>query len=181
MSKGYRGAGVYVFRTRRPGIIGRMPMWLPVAAGLLSWPLLLMLGYPGWPALLVLLILPRHFAYVGESNAVRLRKKAHLEGSLKYDTPPKPWADLDPSWYFIPLPGAPKAILRLVEAIVIQLLWPVYNHQKNLTNPRRIPLSAAKRQRGQRDFTGWSFNFRAAHAILWVAAAGFIWMNRGVF
>ncbi len=44
----YRRAGFYVVRTRRPGIIGRIPAWLaPVAAGL-SLVSLTMLGYNPW-------------------------------------------------------------------------------------------------------------------------------------
>lgn len=137
--QGYRGAGVYVFRTRRPGLLGRIPL------------------------------IGRHFAYVGESSAVRMRRRDHLEGSVKYNALPKPWTDLKPSWYFIPLPWAPKVVLRSVETVLILLFWPVYNDQKNRWNPRRIPLKAAKRQRGSRDVVFWSFNFRPAHALLWAA------------
>lgn len=141
--QGYNGAGVYVFRTRRPGLIGRIPFF------------------------------GRHTAYVGMSEHVRFRKGVHLKGSMKYNALPKPWTDLKPSWYFIPFPFAPRWVLLWIETVVIALLWPVYNHQKNLWNPRRIPLKAAIRQRGSRDFCGWSFNFRYGHVILWVALIGF--------
>ncbi len=147
--KGYNGAGVYVFRARRPGFIGRIPV-----AG-------------------------RHFAYVGESSHVRLRRRDHLEGSVKYNAFPKPWTDLAPTWYFLPLPGAPKFLLRSVETLLILLLWPVYNHQKNLWNPRRIPIKSAKRQRGQRDVLGWSFNVRFGHLILWMAFFVLMYANDG--
>ena len=135
--KGYNWGGVYVFRTRRPGLFGRVPL------------------------------IGRHFAYVGEGR-VRSRYRDHLEGSVKYNTFPKPWSDLKPSWYFIPLPYW-KWLLRTVETLLILCLWPVYNQQKNLWNPRRIPLKAAKRQRGSRDFCGWSFNLRFGHVFLWIA------------
>jgi hypothetical protein len=177
---GYRGAGVYVFRTRRPGVLGTMPAGLMPAAvligGFTSW----VLGYAWWVALLGLLFCSRHTAYVGESTAVRLRKRAHLEGSVKWNAPAKPWSDLEPSWYFIPLPGAPKFVLRAVETLLIALLWPVYNHAKNLWNPRRIPLSAAKRQRNHRDLLHWSFNCRIGHVVLWVSLISIAYMN-GVF
>ncbi len=182
MMSEYRGHGVYVFRTRRPGMLGRMPQGVPLGlaggfgAAYLIW------GY-GWTIAVVLasfLLQPRHFAYVGESNAVRLRKRAHLEGGGKYHAVPKPWADLDPTWYCLALPWAPKWLLRAVETAGIVLLWPVYNKQKNLWNPRRIPLESAKKQRVQRDAVRWSFNFRVGHLILWIAA-GCTLLMRGWF
>lgn len=149
--QGYNGAGVYAFRTRRPGLFGRVPL------------------------------LGRHWAYVGQSVHVRVRRHVHLHGSVKYNEMPKPWADLDPTWYFLPLPFAPTFVLLAVETLGILLLWPVYNHQKNLWNPRRIPLKSARRQRGQRDFSGWSWNFRPAHAALWMAAIVLTYVNEGWF
>jgi hypothetical protein len=97
---------------------------------------------------------------------------------VKYNAMPKPWADLKPSWYFIPLPYV-KPILHTAETLLMLALWPVYNHQKNLWNLRRIPLKTAKRQRGQRDLTGWSFNFRPAHAMLWTAGIVLTIANHG--
>lgn|SRR5512142_957278 len=139
--KQYDGPGVYWFRTRRPGLFGRVPL------------------------------LGRHTAYVGESAHVRSRWGQHINGSVRYNAFPKPWAGLKPSWYYIPLP--PGKWLRLtVETLLIALLWPVYNHQKNLWNPRRIPLKTASRQAAQRAVLGWSFNLRPAHLILWTIAVG---------
>lgn len=109
-------------------------------------------------------LIGRHWGYVGEGH-VRSRYSDHLDGSVKYNAMPKPWADLRPTWYFIPLPYW-KPLLHGVETLLIFLLWPVYNHQKNLWNPRRIPLRSAKRQRGQRDVIGWSFNIRWGHVFL---------------
>lgn len=179
MSRGYGGAGVYVFRTRRPGMIGLLPWWLGIAGAVISWGALATLHEPQLFALLALLVNSRHFAYVGESKRVGLRKMAHLKGSVKYNQPAKPWADLDPSWYFLPLPGAPKFVLHAVETLLIGLLWPVYNHQKNLWNLRRIPLKTALNQRVLRAGIHWSFNCRPAHVIGWVAFAGFLFVNRG--
>lgn len=180
-NRGYSGAGVYVFRTRRPGALGYLPWWIGIVGACLSWVALAMLGEPQVFALLALAISPRHFAYVGESTRVGLRKKAHLQGSVRYNQPPKPWADLDPSWYYLPMPWAPKWLLRSVETLLILLTWPVYNHQKNLWNLRRIPLKTAKSQAVVRAAVGWSFNCRPAHLIAWVALIGFLFMNRGVF
>lgn len=170
MASTYRGAGVYLFRTRRPGLIGRiypqvvLVQVLVVGFGLWLW------GYPWWWAAVAgFLLWPRHNAYVGESNAVGLRRMAHLYGGGKFKAEAKPWADLDPSWYFLPLPGAPKWVLHSVETVATLLLWPVYPQQKNLWNPRRIPRASARRQRTQREAIGWSFNIRPAHLIVWAA------------
>jgi len=161
----YRGAGVYVFRTRRPGLIGRLPAWLaPVATGI-SLVSLMMLGYSPWLALLAFLFNSRHFAYVGETNAMQLRKSAHLDGGGRFKAEPKPWADLDPSHYFLRLPAS-KRLLGFVETLGIALCWPVYNHKKNLWNPRRISLASARAQRATRDRWGWSINVSFLHVIM---------------
>lgn len=170
------GGGVYVFRGRRPGLIGRIPL-----------PFYLSFLLPGaflsahfllphwWIGGAMLLLSPRHTLYVGEGR-VHLRREQHLRGSEKWGASAKPWSDLRPSWYFLPLPYV-KWLLHSVETLAIVLLWPVYNHQKNQWNPRRIPLSTAKTQHGQRDRWRWSFNFRYGHAVLWVAGIGYAWMN----
>jgi hypothetical protein len=169
--KGYNGAGVYLFRTRRPGLLGRIPA--PVSAAIVAVAALMIWHYIAWWLMPVALLLSsRHNAYVGLSEHVRFRKGVHLKGSMKYNALPKPWTDLAPSWYFVPLLLPWGWLLQTVETLGISLLWPVYNHQKNLWNPRRISLKAAKRQRGSRDFAGWSFNFTAGHATLWVALIG---------
>lgn len=172
---------MYVFRTRRPGLVGRLPWWFGLAAVALSAAGISVSGGSLWFSLLGLLASPRHFAYVGESRRVGLRRRDHLQGSVKYNQPPKPWSDLDPSWYYVPLPGAPKPLLRAVETLLIALLWPVYNHQKNLWNLRRIPLPTARRQAVLRAGIKWSFNCRPAHLIGWVAFLAFVYINRGVF
>lgn len=175
----YNSAGVYVFRTRRPGLLGRAPsviLWpaLALAAGTL------ILVHLWWFAPALLMFSNRHFAYVGESMSVRSRRRDHLEGSVKYNQPAKPWTDLRPSWYYVALPPF-RFVTLSVETLLICLLWPVYNSQKNLWNPRRIPIKAAKRQRGQRDYAGWSFNMRYGHVVMFVViltvAAGQGWIT----
>lgn len=176
--KGRNWGGVYVFRTRRPGLIGRPhPIlgWMILAACV---GIALLRGGVWWLAAIgALLLQQRHFAYVGEGH-VRSRYRDHLEGSVKYNAFPKPWADLRPTWYFVALPYW-KPLLRMVETLFMLLLWPVYNHQKNLWNPRRIPLKTAKRQRGQRDMSGWSFNLRPAHIFVWIGAVTLTLANHG--
>jgi hypothetical protein len=173
----YRGAGVYAFRTRRPGLIGRLPVWLAPAAALTSLAALNLLGYPLWPAALALLFYPRHWAYVGETNAIQLRKAQHLEGGGKFRATQKPWADLEPRHHFIALPRASKRMLRLIETLLILLLWPVYNHKKNLWNPRRIPLEAARGQRYVRDHMNWCLNVRPIHIMI-IAGGVIAWIMR---
>lgn len=175
----HRGAGVYVFRTRRPGLIGRLypevVFSLTCSAVIGLW----LLGMNPWLGLAGALLWPTHFAYVGESTAVQLRKSAHIDGGGKFGATAKPWADLVTSWHYLPLPGAPKWVLRSVETVGILLLWPVYNHKKNLWNPRRISLRAAKVQRLSREKFGWSFNFQLIHMVMWTGALVLVAINGG--
>jgi hypothetical protein len=114
-------SGVYAYRTRKPGAIF------------------------GWP------LLGRHWAYVGETLNFRLRHIQHTVGGGRYGNTAQPWADLDPKCVLrIPLPPW-KWLLHAVETLLILALWPVYNHSKNLWNPRRIPLQVAKAMRAVRD------------------------------
>ena len=113
--------GVYIYRCRKPGARLRIP--------LLSW----------------------HFAYVGETTSFYHRDQQHRYGLGSYRTPAQPWADLSPYvWLRIPLPRW-KWLLRAVETLVILLVWPAYNVQKNRWNPRRIPPRMARDQRIARD------------------------------
>ena len=119
-----RTGGVYVIRTDKPSAI---------------------IGLP---------VIGRHFAYVGETNSYRWRRLQHLEGGGRYNAPQKPFSDLRPKFYrALPLPDI-KWLRRTVETIVMLLVWPVYNHQKNLWNPRRISLSRAQRMRVGRNRDG---------------------------
>lgn len=169
-----RGGGVYVYRTRKPmSLIGklRLPWWsTPVAAAgaALSVAVMDVPWYFAAPA--VLYASGRHFAYVGETTSFRDRHGQHMGNvgtGAKFESRAKPWADLDPVCVLrIPLPRW-KWLLRSVETLLIALLWPVYNHKKNLWNPRRIPLTSQRRQRFARDRRsfGVSWNFRAAHVL----------------
>lgn len=114
-------------------------------------------------------ILSRHCAYVGETTSFRHRHEQHTRGDTVRSTPQKPWADLDPRCVLrIPLP-AWKPLLRSVETVLIVCTWPVYNHRKNLWNPRRIPLHEALRQRQVRDRGGHPLNIRTAHVFVALA------------
>ena len=113
--------GVYVYRCRKPTAAFRIPF------------------------------LSFHFAYVGETTSFRHRHLQHTVGGGRYGHTAQPWADLDPRCVLrIPLPPW-KWLLHAVETLFILLLWPVYNHSKNLWNPRRIPLQVAKAMRAVRD------------------------------
>lgn len=168
------GGGVYVYRTRKPAsLIGRLrlPWWTtPVMAGGMA-ALVVATPVPWWMAApAVLFASGRHFAYVGETTSFRDRHAQHLGNigsGAKFEQAGKPWADLDPVCVLrLPLPRW-KWLLRSVETLLIALLWPVYNHKKNLWNPRRIPLVSQRRQRYARDRRkfGFSFNLRSAHMV----------------
>ena len=154
---------MYVVRTNRQGLIGRaVAGWVGPTSTLLSFAFLVTLGWPWWVSLIGLLFNSRQFAYVGETVVLEQRRSEHLLGGGRWGKDQQPWADLKPTFYSIPLP-ARKPLLRLVEWLMIQLVRPVYNHKHNLWNPRRIPLTTAKRQRARRDAWGWSFNMRPTH------------------
>lgn len=96
-------------------------------------------------------VVGRQFGYVGETTSFERRIDQHINGDPTRGTPAKPWADLDPRVAFtIPLP-AWKPLLRTVETLVMFMVWPVYNIQKNRWNPRRIPKWEQHRQRAARN------------------------------
>lgn len=137
-----RGGGVYVYRCRKPGLIGKLR--LPLVS--------------------------HHFAYVGETVNFAQRHAEHTRGGGRWGRAAKPWADLDPRCVLrIPLPRR-KPLLRLVEAALIVALMPVYNDRGNRLNPRRIPLRSQHRQRWMRDRIGWCVNVRPAHLALIAAS-----------
>jgi hypothetical protein len=168
------GGGIYVYRTRKPmSLIGklRLPEWTAIPGVVIAGAAGEMLGIPWFLAAPAgLLITGRHFGYVGETTSFRDRHAQHignLGSGAKFEKEGKPWADLDPVCVLrLPLPRW-KWLLRSVETLVMLLLWPVYNHKKNLWNPRRIPLVSARRQRYARDrrTLGISWNFRSAHVV----------------
>jgi hypothetical protein len=96
----------------------------------------------------------RHFGYVGETNSFRHRVPQHLVGGGRYRVKPKCWADLDPVAYTIPLPDW-YWLRSAVETLLIAVLCPVYNGQKQRAyNLRRALPSTARDQRYARDVWG---------------------------
>ena len=116
-------------------------------------------------ALFGLPIIGRHFAYVGQSNSFARRDREHLYGSSAYDAVvlPKPWSDLRPKRYAVPVlfPGWRWARERQ-EWLMIKLLLPAYNVQHNRTNPRRISPERARIQRAMREKNKTARNAMAA-------------------
>jgi hypothetical protein len=149
------GAGVYIWRADKPG---------SVTAGLLR--------RAGIKIRIPFLM--THFAYVGETKSLRHRERQHRgnEGTGDaFEQRGKPWIDLNARIvFFLPLPRW-KWLLRTVETLFILLTWPVYNHAKNLWNPRRIPLNVQHRQRRARNGRSLpvSVNFRPYHTIIILA------------
>lgn len=143
-------AGVYAYRTRKPGARWNLP------------------------------VLSRHWGYVGETTSLYHRHQQHIYGLSSHgSSAAQPWADLDPVRYHLPLPGW-KWLLRAVETLAILALAPVYNHSKNLWNPRRIPLAEARRQRRVRDRGRLPVNLRLAHFVLLGVLVGLVswWVSR---
>lgn len=128
--------GVYVYRGRKPGARFNLP------------------------------IISRHFIYVGESSSFHHRHIEHVHGGGKYNAVAKDWSDLDPR--VVLRIGLPNWVWlrRSVETVLILCTWPVYNHKKNLWNPRRIPLSVAHRQRLARDAGRHPVNLRPIHVFV---------------
>lgn len=127
--RGCRG-GVYIVRCRKPGA----PWGLP--------------------------IIGRHFGYVGETSSFAHRERQHKGTYLATDTfrtgPGKPWSDLKPRFYRIPLPF--RWVRKSAETILEWTLLPVYNVKKQPPyNFRKISPAAAVRQRKIRDSEalGW--------------------------
>jgi hypothetical protein len=121
-----RRGGVYLVRTRKHRL-GWRPRWWPFQGR-------------------------RENGYVGETVSHHLRQKDH-RGTGRNGQKAQPWSDLDPIWHCLNLPWwlCWKWILRPLETLAILFFAPRYNDAKNHWNPRRIPLSLAKRQRWARD------------------------------
>ncbi len=115
-------------------------------------------AFLGWP------IIGRHTAYVGGTTSFYHRHGQHMEQ--------QPWSDLAPRCYRIPLPTW-KPLLHAAETLAILLLWPVYNHSKNLWNPRRIDLKTAKAMRYSRDRRIGGLIFRLWLGVRTLAFLGF--------
>lgn len=102
-------------------------------------------------------VVGRHTAYVGQTGSRRHRDRQHLFGTAT--GPPADWSDLSPRAYPLPcfLPGWKRA-REVQERLWILVLLPVYNHQGNLANPRRIPLTMARAMRLRRQGGGRRVN-----------------------
>lgn len=136
--------GVYAYRTRKPGARFCIPF------------------------------LSRHWGYVGQTSSFWHRDRQHLWGDVRYGHVAKPWADLDPKCYRLPLPNW-KWLRLAVEAVAILLLAPVYNDKGNRWNPRRIPLSVAARQRAQRNRGLILWTVRPVHVVLILVVFAVAW------
>lgn len=150
--RGWRQAGCYVWRTRKPyAIVGLSLRWL-LLAGLVIGLYLYFTGGWWWLALLAPFFSGRHTAYVGETGNRFFRDQQHIKGSYRYATPGKPWSDLDPKCYPLPclFPWLEPS-RKILEKLYIWILWPVYNVEWNTKNPRRIKPGKAEQQRWARD------------------------------
>jgi hypothetical protein len=117
----------------------------------------------------------RENGYVGLTNSFKRRERDHKgqsaylqeDGTVKASTE-KPWMDLDPKVYrIIQLPWwlCWHWVMRPLETLVILILWPRYNHAKNLWNPRRVSLSRQKAQRAERDAAGRGYRMKVRAAV----------------
>lgn len=187
--------GLYLWRTRKPSsFLGLSLKWMLLAALLIGSGLLLA-GEGWWSAMVLLLPLfsGRHNAYAGLTNSFYFREQQHLIGSSTWGTAGKPWSDLDPKVYRIPLPnvithkgGLAKALgikgrwtLELLETALIWLTCPVYNVQKQPPwNLRKIGPRQADAQRMARVKRGIKVNIgrvAARWALLAMVFAGSVW------
>lgn len=100
-------------------------------------------------------IIGRHWGYGGRTNNPRRRHTEHVIGGGPYGHTQKPWADLRPRRFVIfRMKRRTELMTHFLEWLTIKILLPVYNHDMNLTNPRRITLKAQKAQRFARDQFG---------------------------
>jgi len=129
-------SGVYAYRVRKPGLIGR-------------------LGIP---------IVSFRWGYVGETTSFGHRDIQHRES--------QPWAPLIVACYRWHLP-AWKPLLHVAETLVILLLWPAYNIQKNRWNPRRITPHEARMGRS----AGGSLRWVLVLVLIGVAWAYGAWLR----
>jgi hypothetical protein len=121
-------------------------------------------GWWWWPWLILVLFSGRHIAYIGETSSRYFRDRQHLEGSTKYGAKGKPWADLDPKVYPVPifLPHW-RWLRKSFEWLLIKLLCPVYNTLlQPKYNLRRIRPAQAEAQRAARDALGMKVNIGRA-------------------
>lgn len=155
----------------------------------------------------------REWAYVGESVNIGMRDRCHLGtcahkpkvqrlsmgGTVSYGGDvdaawivsgrscyAKPWTDLRPVRHtIIRLPWwlGFRWVLRPLETLVILLLAPRYNWQKNAWNPRRVPPSTQAAQRAERNSAGSAYHAKvqAARALgIALRAAGVLFILAGL-
>jgi hypothetical protein len=112
---------VYVYRTRKPGALLRVP------------------------------VLSYHWAYVGQTRRPDLRHGEHMNGGGRYGKPPASFSDLEPRRYVaFRMERCPQWLLNSAEYFFIKVLAPVYNDKMNRTNLRRVSRKraiAARRRR----------------------------------
>jgi len=183
VARGRSKGGVYLIRCRKPssflGIGLRIIAPLAALLALVLW----LFGGWWWLAFLLLLFSGRHNAYVGLTNSFYHRRNQHLLGDVKWGAVAKPWSDLAPRFYGLPLPawithkGAlfrGRWTLEMLESVAIWLLLPVYNDKKQAPyNMRRITLDRAQRQAWARAKSGMRVNIGRALARWALAAAVF--------
>ena len=136
----------------------------------------------------------REWGYVGLTNSFTRRERDHKgktaylqeDGTVKAATE-KPWMDLDAKVHkVVRLPWwlCWGWVLGPLETLVILLLWPRYNHAKNLWNPRRVPLSRQAAQRTERDAGGAVYRAKV-RTVVWgryaVQALGVILIIVGAY
>ena len=137
--------GIYAYRTRKPSARFRIP------------------------------IVSYHWGYVGRTSSFYHRHLQHTRGESRFGAVHvKPWTDLEPHCYRLPLPNW-KWLHVVAEALMIWALMPVYNDKLNRHNPRRIPIVVAIQQRARRDAGVKLPNIRPIHVVLWLVAAVLLW------
>ncbi len=113
------------------------------------------------------------WGYVGRSNRLDLRDGQHAA---------KPWYDLVKKRYTLPLPWwlGWRWVLAPLETLLILLLLPRYNWQKN-PRPGKVGPTQQRLQRQQREGYGGPFAPYAARLSVWVwRAAGVACLVAGI-
>ncbi len=155
---GARG-GIYLIRTKKPSApLGMSLKWMLAGALLLALAAYIVGSAWWWVALALPLFSGRHNGYVGLTSSYYHRQRQHLIGGGVYKAQRKDWADLDPKFYkILPLPNW-RWLLHTMETLLIALLCPVYNVQKQPPwNLRKVSPRTAERQAWERAKYGhWS-------------------------
>lgn len=166
----WKTRGCYVWRTRKPyALFGFSLRWCLLAGAVVGL-LLYALDGPWWVALFAPLCSGRHTAYVGMTGNRYFRDRQHLYGDSRYGAAAKPWADLAPRVYPLPvLFSGWRWARKTQEWMWIKLLLPVYNIQDQVKwNPRKMSSAKAQQQRWARDSRGpaWRWGIAAARGVV---------------